>query len=65
MNKERIKQLWNDCELDITKFAEAIRAEALEEAAKVCDEEAKSWFAGYDEEISSAKMCAAAIRRLK
>jgi hypothetical protein len=47
--------------------AKAIRAEALEEAAKVCDEEAKSWarLNAQDEEGYGASQCAAAIRGLK
>ena len=47
--------------------AKAIRAEALEEAAKVCDEEAKAWarLNAQDEEGFGATQCAAAIRGLK
>ena len=47
--------------------AKVIRAEALEEAAKVCDEEAKAWarLNAQDEEGFGAIQCAAAIRGLK
>ena len=42
--------------------AKAIRAEALEEAAKMCEEHAR----GFDEETDNARLwCAAAIRGLK
>jgi hypothetical protein len=46
--------------------AKAIRAETLEEAAKVCETEAKDWEQAYlwDEEFA-VKKCAAAIRGLK
>jgi hypothetical protein len=46
--------------------AKAIRAEALEEAAKVCDEEAKGFEQAHlwDEEYA-VKNCAAAIRSMK
>ena len=43
------------------------REKALEEAAKVCEEEAKSWarLNAQDEEGFGAIQCAAAIRGLK
>ena len=44
-------------ESTLQQFAKTIRAEALEEAAKVCDDESR-----YS---NDAECCAAAIRRLK
>lgn len=48
-------------------YAAIVRAEALEEAAKVCEEEAKAWarLNAQDEEGYGAIQCAAAIRGLK
>ena len=51
----------------IERFAALVRAKALEEAAKLCDEEAKAWarLNAQDEEGFGATQCAAAIRGLK
>ena len=51
---------WNSYVCDqqrLERFAALVRAEALEEAAKVCDDESR-----YS---NDAECCAAAIRRLK
>ena len=60
MNKDHIKQLWNNCELDIMDFAKAIRAEALEEAFLVCQQVSLRYLDHYGPDE-----CAAAIKRLK
>ena len=45
------------------RFATLVRAEALEEAAKVCDTRSEQWITNND--ALEARRCAAAIRVLK
>jgi hypothetical protein len=47
---------------ELYRRSDAVRAEALEEAARVCD---RLWSAGSEVRRSDAYACAAAIRALK
>ena len=64
-NEEIIKAVKNSLKA-LEKLMKTVRAEALEEAAKVCESEAKGFEQAHlwDEEYA-VKNCAAAIRGMK
>ncbi len=57
---------WRLNQKEVERFAHLVRAQALEEAAGVCDERAHDWHLhAKGGPVSAYNACAAAIRQLK